>query len=245
MSLAGSVFAFRKDNGQVSLSRSTASGWEPVIFNHWLRFKGAGVALPPEGGTLTTSSATATVLRTIRQAGSSDDLSVSGYLLLERGSVSGQFYDNAPIILDTYQAGEVLGSYQLLITNGDSQNPVPRRDSIIKTPAGATAKLAENATFDAGTSKLAMICTEVSGDFSNGDNILLTPDNDGDEDKPLGTLDTDPETVWHIQCNEEIAPGDLLLFPDASAKFHQMLKISREDDSEYCYLRVTDQTRHG
>lgn len=92
------AYAFRADGAEVKLYRTTPSGWQHIPFGHVLFFSG-GIAAIPEGSEITgdASSATATVKRYVRNAGSFGD-DASGYMVLD--ITSGTFEDGENLKVD-------------------------------------------------------------------------------------------------------------------------------------------------
>ena len=250
----GTVIAFRANADHITASYSTDTGWKELTIDHYLmRYHQAGTNQPEEGTTITghESGASATILRSVRYGGSSDDRTVSGYLLLDKSSVSEMFTDSEHLIAGEYDGGTLDTSEYLLLTAiADTElKAYPQPGDKIETESGTTAVLAEAITAeiqDDNTQQLALLLTDINGEFAKDDILLFPqPDDDGNPVDPVtvGTVNQAPETIYKLLPVDELPnPDDLLVFPTGEATLKQHLTIQQEDDTEHHYLRLDNIT---
>ncbi len=218
----GTTFAFRAKGELVTISRSSANGWEELPQKHFMRFNKAGEQTPAEGDTLIThAGAIATVRRYIRQGGSQDDLSVYGYFLLD--NISGTINKEERLELGTHSAGTVHSTGYLTFTveNIALTATLPAVGEQIKNQNDppATATVHETILRQPGDTPDVVNCwfllSDVTETFSDGDRVIRVVPEGQTEAEPFGNIKGQPLPALrmnHEDVDEDSRPeaGDVL-----------------------------------
>ena len=163
-------FGFRSDAGAVKLYRSTATGWTLVAYRHVLFFDTGVMASEIVEGTLitgATSTATGTVLRFIKNAGSYGS-TASGYMVVN--ILTGSFLDNEEI--------KVLGVTKCT-ADGNS-------NAITMSPGGKFQHVAHN-FYGSTSTKRIYGCDGVNPAWEFDGNVLC----------PIYYPAPDPDPAWN------------------------------------------------
>ena len=243
----GVTFAFRKSGDRVLISQSTSDGWDFLEQHEYLRFQSGGGTEPKEGDTITTpDGVAATVQRYIRQGGSRDDLSVYGYVLLDRAT--GVINDGDQLELGSHGAGKVqsAGYITMTIEGIATTATLPAVGDTIKNQADTpVTAIVHEAILRQPSDKIDVIegwflLREASGAFSDGDRIYR---NDATE--PFGNIKGKPLPA--IQSKEQgdnpAEIGDIVEFGindnDPKGRVYWTHTYS-DDNGERLYLVLQD-----
>lgn len=243
----GVTFAFRKSGDRVLVSQSTPDGWDFLKQNEYLRFQSGGGTEPEEGDIITTDSAAATIQRYIRQGGSSDDLSVYGYLLLDQ--ITGVINDGDRLELGSHGAGRVnqVGFISMTVENVAITETLPAVGDQIKNqatpPITATVHqpVLKQPGDEQGIITLGFLLEEVSGDFAEGDRIARVVAEGETQPEPFGNVTGQPlpsiEVTDYGETPAEI--GDIIQMGDDSEArvFWHHIYPGEEFDKDYLVLK--------
>ena len=217
----GKTFAFRKDGETVIISESSPTGWIGYLQSDYLRFQGGGQRIPEEGDTFTTpNEATATIARVIRQGGSSDDLSVYGYFMLD--NIVGTINDGDCLELGSHSAGQVQSAgYVTMTIEGIALTAtLPAVGEQVKNQNDppAVGKVHEAILRQEGDTPETIngwfLLSDVTEDFADGDRISRMVEEGETEPEPFGNVKGQPlptiRSIDHGDTPAEI--GDIVEF---------------------------------
>ena len=207
----GITFAFRRKGDNITLSKSSKDSWEVLPQKKYMRFYKGGNRIPNDGDTFTTQiGTTGKVYRYIRQGGSSEDLSVYGYFMLD--TINGDLAHNDRLELGSYDVAKVHSKDYLAITveNVSVTSLLPPVGKLLRNEAGAKAKLHETILRQPGNSSdrvdVWMLLSDIKGEFKEGDAVrriidreINPPPEPKPEDKDKKELEPIPEPLGTIK----------------------------------------------
>ena len=245
----GTTYAFRaNDAGKVIISQSTPQGWEAIPQQSYLKFDKAGELIPAEGDSFTTTKgASAKVQRYIRQGGSTDDLSVYGYFLIDE--ITGSFADGDRLEVGRQSAGKIASSGYLTITIAGIglQAMLPALGEEIKNQSDGKAKVHEAILRQQGDSADTVNCwfllSNVTGIFVDGDRITrIEPEEPTIE--PFGTVRGTPLPAIEIKDHDTVPEiGSILEITGKEARVYWSTiytEVIEKRSPERTYLILQD-----
>lgn len=245
----GTTFAFRQDaDDTITISRSTPQGWEVIPQKQYLKFDKAGALTPNEGDSFTTTSgATATVQRVIRQGGSIDDLSVYGYFLLD--DITGTINDEDRLETGRQASGKVASSGYLTMTvaNIGLQAILPAVGGKLKNQGDGQATVHEAILRQPGATADVVNCwfllSEVTGTFADGDQITRIDEKVTEGIEPFGNVQGQPLPAIEIKEHSQLPEiGSILDMAGSEARVYWSTSFTepmegRNDERVYLVLQ--------